>query len=132
MIGANGQHRRRRRLHPELYVPSDAFPRRNSTSDTESTPLFANGKAQPPRRSRLRQVFWAMAPYIGGLSFIAVFGYLSWAATTGRKDEAHRHPRVPQEEWDTSAQVVGWFSAALYLGSRIVRPAFLCFCEDRS
>jgi hypothetical protein len=116
LLGQVFWYRRRRRLHPELYVASDAAPRASSAWDDESAPLLANGKAAS-RTALWKRIARHAAPYLAGCAFIVSFGFLAWFATTRRQDRLHRHPQIPQEEWDTSAQVVGWISAALYRAS---------------
>ncbi|KAK4049795.1 putative vacuolar membrane transporter for cationic amino acids [Microbotryomycetes sp. JL201] len=119
-------YRRKRALYPHLYSSL-------ASDDPASTaPVLANGHIAPPATEHdpLLSAYSAHGPsehefdpkvrrwrnvlsYVGGLLFVVAIGLAAWWMSTdvplGRK----------REVWDTKAQVVGWISAFLYLGSRL-------------
>ncbi|POY75702.1 hypothetical protein BMF94_1325 [Rhodotorula taiwanensis] len=122
-------YRRKRRVHPELYAPGSgavvssdglapvepAFP--CTTSQSEQTPLLsafsAAGPSDEPLSPALQRTKDVIS-YAGGFILILVVGLIAYAA--GKKSAKQGRT---EEVWDTSAQIVGWISAFLYLGSRL-------------
>ncbi|GEM10322.1 cystinosin/ERS1p repeat protein [Rhodotorula toruloides] len=121
-------YRRKRRLHPELYEPlaiSDGLNGNGGaalpTPASEQTPLLSAFSAHAPTEpafspavQRARDLLF----YGAGIAIIVSAGVIAWFAGKNKSKEG----RVI-EEWDTSAQVVGWVSAFLYLGSRLPQLA---------
>ncbi|GAA5903251.1 hypothetical protein JCM6882_008118 [Rhodosporidiobolus microsporus] len=122
-------YRHKRRTHPELYEPvpppSDGLaPNGNGapiTPTSEQTPLLssfsAHAPSSPPLTPALQRAKDILS-YTGGFILVIVVGVIAWFASKGRG----KHGRV-EEVWDTSAQIVGWMSAFLYLGSRLPQLA---------
>jgi hypothetical protein len=111
-------YRRKRRLHPELYEPlatSDGLNGNGGALPTpvsEQTPLLsafsAHGPTEPafsPAVQRARDLLF----YGAGIAIIVSAGVIAWFAGKNKNKEG----RII-EEWDTSAQIVGWVSAFLY------------------
>ncbi|KAL7339412.1 hypothetical protein BJY59DRAFT_760747 [Rhodotorula toruloides] len=121
-------YRRKRRLHPELYEPLATSDGLNGngvaalpTPASEQTPLLSAFSAHaptepafPPAVQRARDLLF----YGAGIAIIVSAGVIAWFAGKNKNKEG----RVV-EEWDTSAQIVGWVSAFLYLGSRLPQLA---------
>ncbi|GAA5993284.1 hypothetical protein JCM11641_001118 [Rhodosporidiobolus odoratus] len=117
-------YRRKRRVHPELYAaplpPSDGL-EVPTTPLSEQTPLLSSFSAHAPTSPPLSpslQKAKDLLSYTGGFVLVLLVGVVAWFVSksqegTGRKEEV----------WDTSAQVVGWVSAFLYLGSRLPQLA---------
>ncbi|KAH9817508.1 hypothetical protein DFH28DRAFT_1124159 [Melampsora americana] len=95
---------------------------------TESEPLL---NAQQPTSdtaspvSKVEKTWMSnVISYIAAYSAIGLIGLIGWFISEGHMS-LHRpiDPSIPVEDplelWDTTAQIVGWFSAAAYLGSRI-------------
>ncbi|GAA5987894.1 hypothetical protein JCM10908_007262 [Rhodotorula pacifica] len=117
-------YRRRQRLHPELYAgPSAASDSTDPAAEfapaaqSEQTPLLsafsAYGPADQPLSPALQRTKDFMS-YAGGFILILVVGLIAFAA--GGKSAKNGRT---EEVWDTPAQIVGWVSAFLYLGSRL-------------
>ncbi|GAA5944548.1 hypothetical protein JCM3775_003291 [Rhodotorula graminis] len=121
-------YRRKRRLHPELYeslATSDGLapPEANGAPSiaSEQTPLMSSFSAHAPLEAALSPALQHtkdVLSYAGGFVLILVVGVVAWFVNA----KAARKGRV-EEVWDTSAQVVGWISAFLYLGSRLPQLA---------
>ncbi|GAA5844793.1 hypothetical protein JCM11251_002279 [Rhodosporidiobolus azoricus] len=124
-------YRHKRRTHPELYeaVPTingDSLgPNSNgaplATPASEQTPLLSSFSAHAPTSPPLSPALQRakdILSYTGGFILVLVVGVIAWFASKGRGKDG----RV-QEVWDTSAQIVGWISAFLYLGSRLPQLA---------
>ncbi|GAA6063217.1 hypothetical protein JCM10212_002439 [Sporobolomyces blumeae] len=127
---------RQRVLHPERYAPipildddaaaavaptigSDGRPVPAPLS--ENTPLLSAFSAHSPSEKALSPALQRakdIMEYTIGFVLVAVVGIVAWFASNG----VGKHGRVV-EVWDTSAQVVGWVSAFLYLGSRLPQLA---------
>ncbi|BGP41912.1 Putative vacuolar membrane transporter for cationic amino acids [Rhodotorula kratochvilovae] len=120
-------YRRKRRLHPELYerlaesdglAPTEAH---HAPLAPEQTPLLSSFSAHAPTEAAMSPALQRtkdILSYAGGFVLIVVVGIVAWFANA----HAGRRGRV-EEVWDTSAQVVGWVSAFLYLGSRLPQLA---------
>ncbi|KAG0663876.1 hypothetical protein C6P46_002102 [Rhodotorula mucilaginosa] len=123
-------YRRKRCLHPELYqghvpiataaedgVAPPAAPPFVPVPPMEQTPLLsafsASGPSEEPLSPALQRTKDVIS-YAGGFVLIVVVGLIAYAA--GKKSAKNGRT---EEVWDTSAQVVGWISAFLYLGSRL-------------
>ncbi|ORY59039.1 hypothetical protein BCR35DRAFT_201718 [Leucosporidium creatinivorum] len=112
-------YRRKRSLYPELYSPllsSAALPTPPIHTATEHDPLlssFSAHRPSDPEPSPKMKKYRDLAGYLGGAGVVVLVGALAWWAARdaplGRKKEV----------WQTKAQVVGWVSAFLYLGSRL-------------
>ena len=112
-------YRRRKRLHPELYAVSDAGA--SQITDPEQAPLVGAAEhssygttgasvASKGLSERTRSLLLFFAP----LAFIVVFALLGWDAAEARQRSSGGRHSGPAETWNTTAQVVGWISAALY------------------
>lgn len=119
---------RRRRLHPELYEPRDA----SHITDPEQAPLLGAAdhsgfgtidKSKP--KPRVSQQTKETLVWIAAAGFVLAFAVLGWdAQLNGEKArDPDRRGRPAEEVFDVPAQIVGWFSAALYLGARIPQIA---------
>ncbi|GAA96914.1 uncharacterized protein L969DRAFT_79124 [Mixia osmundae IAM 14324] len=125
-------YRRRRRLHPEHYLPTDP---QAYIEPTETSPLLRRSShAAPaattepdaladdkrPTSSQPRHVARTIGLYLLALLAVILAGVVMWIlsrqAGMNRVPGQHRQPR---EVWDTQAQIFGWLSAAAYLGSRL-------------
>ncbi|GAA5879002.1 hypothetical protein JCM3774_004464 [Rhodotorula dairenensis] len=124
-------YRRKRRLHPELYqgsAPAAAVSEGDDLAapsappfvpavQSEQTPLLsafsASGPSDEPLSPALQRTKNVIS-YAGGFILIIVVGLIAYAA--GKKSAKNGRT---EEVWDTSAQIVGWISAFLYLGSRL-------------
>ncbi|GAA6050607.1 hypothetical protein JCM3770_001485 [Rhodotorula araucariae] len=120
-------YRRKRRLHPELYeraVTSDGLAPAEphfAPLAPEQTPLLSSFSAHAPTEEALSPALQRtkdILSYAGGFVLIVLVGIIAWFVNP----HAGRRGRV-EEVWDTSAQVVGWISAFLYLGSRLPQLA---------
>lgn len=102
-------YRRKRVLYPALFAPapSESDPLLSSFS---ATPSLSHGA--PPRSKTQKHLLDALS-YLLALVGIFFIGALAWHLSK----DAPRGRKI--EVWDTKAQVVGWISAFLYLGSRI-------------
>lgn len=129
LLGQLYFYRRRRRLHPELYAVSAAGA--SHITDPEQEPLVGAAEHSAYGTNETSKAAGNVLPkglsertksvliFLATLVFIAVFAFVSWdAAKAGQRSGGGRHQR-PAETWNTTAQVVGWISAALYLGARI-------------
>lgn len=109
--------------------PSSASP---VSGSTETAPLLSSSAAPAPPKRRDAWTRFKAAIIIYSLAFgvILIVGFGGWLITEGRIRIPGRsgpsRPHDPPEEdpgsgetWDTGAQVVGWISAAAYLGSRL-------------
>ncbi|GJN92915.1 hypothetical protein Rhopal_005957-T1 [Rhodotorula paludigena] len=126
-------YRRKRRLHPELYQPvalSDGLapPELNGSTSapapavaSEQSPLLSSFSAHAPADAPLSPALQRarnILSYAGGFVLIVIVGIVAWFVNA----KAAQKGRV-EEVWDTTAQVVGWISAFLYLGSRLPQLA---------
>lgn len=109
-----------------FYSSDEARTSVDGTSSSERTPLLndpespAPAPAQPPRHkpTRRRQIIemallWA---------FVVAFGVGAFLYDRNHARRPSPQPDVPVDTGDIfewKSQVLGWFSAALYLGSRI-------------
>ncbi|GAA5849779.1 hypothetical protein JCM5353_005540 [Sporobolomyces roseus] len=112
--------------HPELYGgphPSS----QNSTSPplptplSENTPLLSAFSAHSPSEKAFSPAIQRakdILEYTLGFVLVCVVGVVAWFVGKGVGKEG----RIV-EVWDTSAQIVGWISAFLYLGSRLPQLA---------
>ncbi|KAM0748441.1 PQ-loop-domain-containing protein [Meredithblackwellia eburnea MCA 4105] len=101
-------YRRKRTLYPHLVPP---------VSETE--PLlssFSSGPHDTPETKASRRAR-TIVSYVGGAGIVFAIGAVAWYLS---KDAPQGRRR---EVWDTKAQVVGWFSAFMYLGSRLPQIA---------
>ncbi|KAL8290319.1 hypothetical protein RQP46_002577 [Phenoliferia psychrophenolica] len=104
-------YRRKRAVHPELFL--------HESLPSETDPLLSSFSAVSPGGAKDDAVRrWRnLVSYIGGVVAVIAIGatawYLSRDAPAGRVKEV----------WETKAQVVGWISAFLYLGSRLPQIA---------
>ncbi|GAA5905311.1 hypothetical protein JCM5296_001438 [Sporobolomyces johnsonii] len=129
LISQKYYYHHQRELHPERYVPipiideppSLATSAPLATPLSENTPLLSAFSAHAPTEQafspalqRAKDVF----EYTAGFVLVAVVGVVAWFAS---KDAGRNGRR--EEVWDTRAQVVGWLSAFLYLGSRLPQLA---------
>lgn len=94
----------------------------------ETEPLLNGEQSTPVQTStpiKAEKTWMAnVASYIAAYSSIGVIGLIGWLISEGHVGLPGRTiPSIPVEGplelWDTTAQIVGWFSAAAYLGSRI-------------
>lgn len=99
-----------------------------SVPQTESDPLLGARPDQPklnPSNSNPTTTWKShLFAYLSAYVVICVIGVSCWLISEGRlalRDPTTSPPHVedPIELWDTTAQVVGWISAAAYLGSRV-------------
>ncbi len=102
-----------RSAYPERY----AIPITDSlAAPTEADPLLSSfsshGPNQPALTKRQRLTRDALS-YGGAVLFAVTVGIVAWRGSVGV------NPGRKAEVWSTKAQVVGWISAALYLGSRL-------------
>ena len=102
-----------RSAYPEVY----ATPAPDSLAGpTEADPLLSSfsshGPNQPALSKRQRLTRDALS-YGGAFLFAVIVGIVAWRGSVGV------NPGRKLEVWNTKAQVVGWISAALYLGSRL-------------
>lgn len=102
-----------RSAHPDRY----ATPATDSlAAPTEADPLLSSfsshGPNQPALTKRQRVTRDALS-YGGAVLFAVTVGIVAWRGSVGV------NPGRRLEVWNTKAQVVGWISAALYLGSRL-------------
>ncbi|GAA6033807.1 hypothetical protein JCM8097_000351 [Rhodosporidiobolus ruineniae] len=122
-------YRRKRRVHPELYEPAPAASDGLSSSTagagagapSEQTPLLSSFSAHAPNTPPLSPALQRakdILSYTGGFVLVLVVGVIAWFASKDAGKEGRK-----EEVWDTSAQVVGWVSAFLYLGSRLPQLA---------
>ncbi|BGP55974.1 Putative vacuolar membrane transporter for cationic amino acids [Rhodotorula sphaerocarpa] len=124
-------YRRKRRNHPELYAQPVAAGAEEDDSlgshphphvepppvQSEQTPLLSAFSASGPSDAPLSPALQRtkdFVSYAGGFILIIAIGLIAFAA--GKKSA--KQGRV-EEVWDTPAQIVGWISAFLYLGSRL-------------
>ncbi|GAA5906589.1 PQ-loop repeat-containing protein [Sporobolomyces salmoneus] len=117
-------YRHLRRTHPELYErlstsgTSTPTPR---AQDAENTPLLSAFSAHSPSEKALSpslQRAKDLLEYTIGFVLVVGVGIVAWFAGKGLGKEG----RIP-EVWETKAQIVGWISAFLYLGSRLPQLA---------
>ncbi|GAA5871960.1 hypothetical protein JCM8547_006201 [Rhodosporidiobolus lusitaniae] len=114
-------YRSKRSLHPELYTPAPTSDGLAPLPASEETPLLSSFSAHAPSAPPLSPALQRakdILSYTGGFVLVLLVGVIAWfvskdAGKDGRKEEV----------WDTSAQVVGWISAFLYLGSRLPQLA---------
>ncbi|BGP18298.1 Putative vacuolar membrane transporter for cationic amino acids [Rhodosporidiobolus nylandii] len=113
-----------RRLHPEVYAPSSAAEPSSlepTTPISEQTPLLSSFSAHAPSQPALSPALQRakdILSYAGGFILVLLVGVIAWFASKDAGKDGRR-----EEVWDTSAQVVGWVSAFLYLGSRLPQLA---------
>ncbi|EGG06099.1 uncharacterized protein MELLADRAFT_87486 [Melampsora larici-populina 98AG31] len=95
---------------------------------TETEPLLNTEQSTPVEAStpiKAEKTWMAnVVSYIAAYSAIGVIGLIGWLISEGHVGRpGPTDPSIPVEGplelWDTTAQIVGWFSAAAYLGSRI-------------
>lgn len=113
------------------------------SGSTETAPLLSSAptsssadltSSSPPRKKTSKWGRFKAALILYSLAFgvILIVGFGGWLITEGRIRIPGRGGSRPQpgdgegegdagggEKWDTGAQVVGWISAAAYLGSRL-------------
>ncbi|KAM0790300.1 hypothetical protein ACM66B_005601 [Microbotryomycetes sp. NB124-2] len=117
-------YRRKRALYPHLYssLPSDdpassaSLSNGHSVAPTEHDPLLSAYSAHGPSEQDFDpqvKKFRNVLSYVGGLLFVVAIGFAAWWMSTDVPEGRRK------EVWDTKAQVVGWISAFLYLGSRL-------------
>lgn len=117
-------YRHLRRTHPELYAPAPSSgtstPALNPR-DNENTPLLSAFSAHSPSEKALSPALQRakdLLEYTLGFVLVVGVGIIAWFAGKG----IGKSGRI-EEVWDTGAQIVGWISAFLYLGSRLPQLA---------
>ncbi|KAG0143719.1 hypothetical protein CROQUDRAFT_660906 [Cronartium quercuum f. sp. fusiforme G11] len=90
---------------------------------TENDALLASDiNTLPPLSNKIKSWRREIITYITAASSILIIGVACWLISEGRFN-FYGTPNVPIEDpievWDSTAQIVGWISAAAYLGSRI-------------
>ncbi|GAA6004181.1 hypothetical protein JCM10207_002469 [Rhodosporidiobolus poonsookiae] len=126
LLGQKAYYQRKRRLHPELYAPPPSDPlspiaAAPGSSTSEQTPLLSSFSAHAPSAPPLSPALQRakdLLSYAGGFVLVLVVGGIAYAASEGMDKKGRA-----VEEWDTTAQVFGWISAFLYLGSRLPQLA---------
>lgn len=102
-------------MYPELYLPSTP----SLTVPHESDPLIssfsASGSPNHPYDEKVK-IHKDTLAFLGAGTLIVVVGVLAWFLSKGALPSRN-------ENWNTQAQVFGWISAVLYLGSRIPQIA---------
>ncbi|GAA5879023.1 hypothetical protein JCM16303_001271 [Sporobolomyces ruberrimus] len=119
-------YRRLRKTHPELYAPlTPSVPSTpthpHPTHENENTPLLSAFSAHSPSEKALSPALQRakdLLEYTLGFVLVVGVGIAAWFAGKGVGKEG----RI-EEVWDTKAQIVGWISAFLYLGSRLPQLA---------
>lgn len=111
LIGQVFYYRRKRALYPSLFL--DHTP---SESDALLSSFSASGSSDHPLSKKTKKTRDILA-YSGSVIAIVLVALIAWRLSInvpkGRKEEV----------WETKAQVVGWISAFLYLGSRLPQIA---------
>ncbi|GAA5956179.1 hypothetical protein JCM3765_005482 [Sporobolomyces pararoseus] len=117
-------YRHLRRTHPELYeraISSGSSTPALNPHDSENTPLLSAFSAHSPSEKALSPALQRakdLLEYTIGFVLVVGVGIVAWFAGKG----IGKSGRV-EEVWDTGAQIVGWISAFLYLGSRLPQLA---------
>ncbi|GAA5934316.1 PQ-loop repeat-containing protein [Sporobolomyces koalae] len=129
-------YRHLRRTHPELYEqpaasgstsPTTTASRRpegttyEPAGNSENTPLLSAFSAHAPSEKALSPALQRakdLLEYTIGFVLVVGVGIIAWFAGKHVGKDGRT-----EEVWDTSAQVVGWISAFLYLGSRLPQLA---------
>lgn len=101
-------YRRKREQFPHLYPPTETTNHHIPALPLESDPLLTPATLIEEKRLSA-QAGYTLA-IIASIAVVAASWILSASSSGGRRS---------REEWNTPAQVVGWISAALYLGSRL-------------
>ncbi|GAA5918716.1 hypothetical protein JCM1841_006257 [Sporobolomyces salmonicolor] len=130
LISQKYYYHHQRELHPERYVPIPIIDEPPSlaasapplaTPLSENTPLLSAFSAHAPTEQAFSPALQRakdVLEYTAGFVLVAVVGVVAWFASRDVGRDGRR-----EEVWDTRAQVVGWVSAFLYLGSRVPQLA---------
>jgi len=119
LLGQVYWYRYRRRLHPHLYTPLSPI--------DESAPLLPDVEIESVKRRRLSETQRNVLGYGFGIIVILLVGVMGWKISgqggklkhgKGSPGQGRVGGGLPEEVWDSSAQVVGWLSALLYIGAR--------------
>ncbi|KDE05492.1 hypothetical protein MVLG_04180 [Microbotryum lychnidis-dioicae p1A1 Lamole] len=109
-------YRRKRALYPELFSTEATSAGTIPSTAHETDPLLSSFSAHAPNEPepdlKMRRIK-DIVSYVGGFVVVLGVGIVAWRLS--RDVPQGRKPEV----WDTKAQVVGWASAFLYLGSRL-------------
>ncbi|SDA01464.1 BZ3500_MvSof-1268-A1-R1_Chr10-1g02692 [Microbotryum saponariae] len=109
-------YRRKRALYPELFSTEATSAGAIPSTAHETDPLLSSFSAHAPNEpepDRKMKRIKNIVSYVGGFVVVLGVGIVAWRLS--RDVPQGRKPEV----WDTKAQVVGWASAFLYLGSRL-------------
>ncbi|SCV73879.1 BQ2448_6309 [Microbotryum intermedium] len=109
-------YRRKRALYPELFTAEATYATAIPSTPHETDPLLSSFSAHAPNEpepNRKVKRVKDIVSYVGGFVIVLGVGIVAWRLS--RDVPQGRKPEV----WDTKAQVVGWVSAFLYLGSRL-------------
>ena len=113
-------YRRRSRTLTFIHAPLTSTDPESNVD--ESTPLFNAHKVQTFRFSPLQRT---LLGYGFGILFVLIVGLVGYVVSDRKSWHHGGGGRIglPEEIWNDRAQIIGWISALLYLGSRIPQIA---------
>jgi len=101
-------------IHWYRFVRKTYPERFRSVNSDEESPLIPKFEI---KKWYQRDEVQSVLEWLGSIAFVVIVGVGAWQLNRGNGDKI---PTSPEEEkWDLKAQIFGWMSAFLYLGSRI-------------